>query len=138
MAYIDWEQISLRVTRIIKEFNKSAKYFDETGAKVLDPKKSRRFFITDDNSMISLDDEEGDQIVRFYLSGTQSLDDVDRFIETLRNSIKKIHPNIEFDTRKFTKEITPKDFADNVEREVKERRDIKTFRDIVNEMLFKS
>lgn len=134
MAYANWEEVALRIHQVLKTFKKTTKLYDDRGSKTLDPKNARKFFIDDDKSIVSLDDEDGDQIVRYNMSGAQTFKEVSKLIDTLRNSVKNIHPNIEFDATSNDVITSKINIDDETESEIKIESNIRTYRDIVNEM----
>lgn len=103
------DKLALEVFNIIKGSNFNVSLFTSAGQRTLDTEDATRFYLTDDDLMISLriDDNKTELVVQagkdFDVIKNKS------FLNSLKSAVHKYMG--EFTVRRFDKNITPKDFS---------------------------
>jgi hypothetical protein len=83
--------------------------YDENGNRVFEPSDARRFYLADDNILVSILEDGDNSAVKVYLSTNIQISEVLEFVTVLRRIATQF--NVLFNLRKYNKKIEPKDFA---------------------------
>ena len=116
---IDFNAFSNEVFQILRSYEKDIVLYDDNGTRVFEPEDARRMYVIGDNLLISIVEDGDNSALKFYLSPSFNLAQVDGLVETLRRI--SVQSNLLFHVKKYNKEIKPKDFA--VQSAVKEQQE---------------
>lgn len=115
---ISFEKVADRIFSIVKGSGRTVTMFDTQGQQVYDPLKARRFFTEPEATMITILEAGENSAIQLYLSEGTAIDDVERMLESLRHTAT--HYNLMWKVRKFSRRLSPKDFAyqADIEKEI--------------------
>src|ERR1035437_9182967 len=104
---VEMDDLAGKVFALLKGNGLQVKIFDEAGAETTDPNTGRRFFISDPNIMVTIDEESNS--IEFSKGTDVDEDDV----ASLQKNIRKIADEFQMnsDIKVFGKTIQPRDFA---------------------------
>ncbi len=102
------ETVAEKIFKILKGNGHKLQMFTDEGATTVDPLTSRRFYLNDTDTMISLDETTNTREIKVSVGATT---DMDVLKDTLY-LVKKLANQsiIEYTLKSYTKEIEPKDF----------------------------
>ncbi len=106
---INFDDFCTELFQILRAYGREMVLYDEGGNRVYEPNDARRFYLTGDNILISIQEDGDNSSLKLYLSPSLNLTQVSGFIETLRVMATKA--NLLFHVKKFNREIKPQDFA---------------------------
>ena len=106
---IDFSELSTELFQVLRTYGRDIVLYDENGQRVFEPADARRFYVTTDNILVSINKAGDDSAIRVYLSDTIVLSSIQPFLDTLRNMATS--SNLLFHVKKFSREIKPQDFA---------------------------
>lgn len=103
---VELDALAGKIFALLKGNGLQIKIFDEAGAETTDPSTGRRFFVTDPNIMVTID-EDGNS-VEFSKGAT-----VDNSIDGLQKNVRKIADEflMNLNIKVFGKTIQPRDYA---------------------------
>lgn len=103
------EKLSEEIFNILKGHGKSLTLYGENGNIVYDPTEAVRMFIMPDKMMISMLSDDGDIEVKLSIGKSVKIKNIETLIKTIRAVCSRL--NCFFNIRRYGKNITPKDFA---------------------------
>lgn len=106
---INFGEFAAEVFQTLRAYGRELVLYDEDGNRVFEPKEARRFYISDDNILVSLSEDGDNSALKLYLSPSIELAQVSGFINTLRAMATRA--NLLFHVKKYDKEIKPQHFA---------------------------
>jgi hypothetical protein len=106
---IDFNAFSTEIFQILRSYEKEIVLYDENGTRVFEPGDARRMYVIGDNLLVSIVEDGDNSALKFYLSPSFNLSQVEGLLDTLRTI--SVQSNLLFHVKKYNKEIKPKDFA---------------------------
>lgn len=106
---IDFNAFSTEIFQIFRSYEKEIVLYDENGTRVFEPGEARRMYVIGDNLLVSIVEDGDNSALKFYLSPSFNLSQVEGLLNTLRTI--SVQSNLLFHVKKYNKEIKPKDFA---------------------------
>lgn len=106
---INFGEFAAEVFQTLRAYGRELVLYDKDGNRVFEPKEARRFYISDDNILVSLSEDGDNSALKLYLSPSIELAQVSGFINTLRAMATRA--NLLFHVKKYDKEIKPQHFA---------------------------
>lgn len=107
-------KIAERTFKLLKGMGYTIKPYDESGNEVIDPTEAERFFVSKPNFMISVSDDG----IQMNKSQTVGLGEVESLIASLRRMSDEYLLN--FTVKDFGKTLSPKKFAFQAKKKVKD------------------
>ena len=102
------ETVAEKIFKILKGNGHNLQMFTDEGDSTVDPSASRRFYLNDTGTMISLDETDNRREIKVSIGATT---DIDMLKDTLYQVKKLANKSIiEYTLKNYTKEIEPKDF----------------------------
>ena len=102
---LNYSKISDELFKIMKGRGMAVEMFTLEGKRSIEPFESRRFFDTNSNTMINIDEDDGE--IKVHLS--KDVDPDESFLKSLKTFASK--NMIEFTVRTYGKKLELKDFA---------------------------
>lgn len=106
---IDFNAFSNEIFQILRSYEKDIVLYDDNGTRVFEPADARRMYVIGDNLLVSIVEDGDNSALKFYLSPSFNLSQVEGLLNTLRTI--SVQSNLLFHVKKYNKEIKPKDFA---------------------------
>jgi hypothetical protein len=106
---IDFSELALETFQVLRAYGKDIVLYDENGNRVFEPSDARRFYLSDDNILVSVLEDGDNSSIKVYLSGNITIAEVTEFVTVLRRIATQF--NVLFNVRKYNKQIVPRDFA---------------------------
>lgn len=106
---IDFNAFSNEIFQILRSYEKDIVLYDDNGTRVFEPADARRMYVIGDNLLVSIVEDGDNSALKFYLSPSFNLSQVEGLLNTLRTIA--VQSNLLFHVKKYNKEIKPKDFA---------------------------
>ena len=106
---INFGEFAAEVFQTLRAYGRELVLYDQDGNRVFEPKEARRFYISDDNILVSLSEDGDNSALKLYLSPSIELAQVSGFINTLQAMATRA--NLLFHVKKYDKEIKPQHFA---------------------------
>jgi hypothetical protein len=106
---IDFSELSLETFQVLRAYGKEIVLYDENGNRVFEPADARRFYLSNDNILVSILEDGDNSAIKMYLSANIQISEVLEFITVLRRIATQF--NVLFNVRKYNMKITPRDFA---------------------------
>lgn len=109
---IEMDTLAGKVFALLKGYGLKIKIFDDAGAEITDPALGRRFFVTNPNIMITIDEDAN--TIQFSKGP-----DVGESVDKLQKNIRKIADEflMNSDIKVFGKSIQPKDYSYQVKKQ---------------------
>lgn len=103
-------KLSEEIFNILKGHDRSLTLYGDNGNIVYDPSSAVRMFIMPDKMMLSItEDDDNDIEVKLYIGKSVEIKNIESIIKTIRAVCSRL--NCLFNIRRYGKDITPKDFA---------------------------
>jgi predicted RNA-binding protein with TRAM domain len=106
---IDFSELALETFQVLRAYGKEIVLYDENGNRVFEPSDARRFYLEDDNILVSVLEDGDNSAIKVYLSDHITIAEVMEFATVLRHIATQF--NVLFNLRKYNKQLVPKDFA---------------------------
>ena len=102
------ETVAEKIFKILKGNGHEIQMFTDEGATTVDPSTSRRFYLSDTGTMVSLDETDSTREIKVSVGANT---DMDLLKDTLYQVKKLANQSIiEYTLKNYTKQIEPKDF----------------------------
>lgn len=102
------ETVAEKIFKILKGNGHEIQMFTDEGATTVDPSDSRRFYLNNNGTMVSLDETESTREIKVSIGATTDINDLkDTLYQVKKLANRSI---IEYTLKTYTKEIEPKDF----------------------------
>jgi hypothetical protein len=102
------ELVAEKIFKILKGNGHNLKLYTDEGADTVDPSKGRRFYITDNGTMVSLDETENTRKIKVSLGSNVDHRSIKETLTQIKNLANR--SIIEYTLKNYTKSIEPKDF----------------------------
>lgn len=102
------ETVAEKIFKILKGNGHEIQMFTDEGATTVDPSDSRRFYLNNNGTMVSLDETDSTREIKVSIGATTDINDLkDTLYQVKKLANRSI---IEYTLKTYTKEIEPKDF----------------------------
>lgn len=106
---INFDDLSLEAFQVLRAYGKEIVLYDDNGNRVMEPSEARRFYLENDNILVSVLDDGDNSSIKVYLGDNVTVAEVMEFVTVLRRIATQY--NVLFNVRKYNKQIVPRDFA---------------------------
>ncbi len=107
---INFDKVAERIFEIVKSRGHIIKLYKENGEVALNPAtEARRFWLEEDDIMVSLIQQGEDSEIKMYVGENKSIKDIESLLQNLRTLAGRF--GLLFNVRKYGKELQPKHFA---------------------------